>query len=58
MHTDEASLPYSKKTLEALARTLKIHRALVWVNPVTNNISLKTIDRTTNLQVSQVNSES
>jgi len=41
MSADNASLPYSRKNLEALAQTLKMHRALVWIDPTTNNISLK-----------------
>lgn len=41
MSAEDASIPYSRKNLEVLAQTLKMHRALVWINPITNNISLK-----------------
>jgi hypothetical protein len=41
MSADNASMPYSRKNLEALASVLKIHRALVWIDPATNNISVK-----------------
>lgn len=37
------SNPYSKKTLKALARILRVHRALVWINPVTNSIEVKRV---------------
>jgi hypothetical protein len=37
----DAAFPYSRKALKALAQTLKMHRALIWLDPVTNAISLK-----------------
>lgn len=37
------SSPYSKKTLKALAQILRVHRALVWINPVTNSIEVKRV---------------
>lgn len=36
-----SALPYSKKTLEALAHVLKLHRSLVWLDPATNSIGIK-----------------
>lgn len=39
-----AVLPYSRKALETLAETLKIHRSMVWLDPVTNRISIKQFD--------------
>lgn len=41
MSAEDASIPYSRKNLEALAQTLKMHRALIWIDPATNSISLK-----------------
>lgn len=41
MSTADSSLPYSRKSLEALAAELKMHRALIWMDPATNSISLK-----------------
>ena len=35
--------PYSKKTLQALAQILSVHRALIWINPVTNSIGVKRV---------------
>ena len=37
------SNPYSKKTLKALAQILSVHRALIWINPVTNSIDVKRV---------------
>lgn len=45
MSAEDASLPYSRKSLEALAQTLKLHAAFIWVDPTTNAISLKHITR-------------
>ncbi|MFZ1721669.1 MAG: hypothetical protein WAU07_04140 [Microgenomates group bacterium] len=45
MSAEAASLPYSKKSLEALANTLKLHSAFIWVDPATNSISLKHVTR-------------
>ena len=43
--------PYSKKTLKALAQILRVHRALIWVNPVTNAIDVKRVfDRAEGVQ--------
>lgn len=36
-----ATIPYSREALESLAATLKIHRSLVWLDPVSNRISVK-----------------
>ncbi len=44
MNTGLAVLPYSRKALETLAETLKIHRSMVWLDPVTNRISIKKFD--------------
>ena len=46
MSAGDASLPYSRKNLEALAQTLKMHRALVWMDPATNSISIKHLNPT------------
>ncbi|GEM_PF-4456049 len=43
MRADDLALPYSKKSLEALANTLKIHRSLVWLDPVTGSLSVKKV---------------
>ncbi len=32
---------YSKKALSALSKTLKLHQQLVWLNPETNELSIK-----------------
>ncbi len=37
------SSQYSKKTLTALSQILSIHRALIWINPVTNSIDVKRV---------------
>ncbi|MBP7700787.1 hypothetical protein KA111_01855 [Candidatus Woesebacteria bacterium] len=39
-----AVLPYSRKALETLAETLKIHRSMVWLDPVSNKITIKQIE--------------
>lgn len=44
MNAELAVLPYSRKALEILAETLKIHRSMVWLDPVTNRISIKQFD--------------
>lgn len=45
------SNPYSKKALRALAQILKVHRSLIWVNPVTNSIDVKPLyDRAEGVQ--------
>ncbi len=45
------SNPYSKKSLKALAQILRVHRALVWINPVTNSIAVKRVfDRAEGVQ--------
>lgn len=44
MQIGETSLPYSRKSLEALAATLKIHRSMVWLDPVTGNINIKQVN--------------
>lgn len=42
---------YTKKTLEALAKALKVHRSLIWINPVTNSIDVKRVfDRAEGVQ--------
>jgi hypothetical protein len=41
MKAGNSALPYTKKSLEALAQTLKIHRAMVWLDPATNSIGIK-----------------
>lgn len=41
MSAGDVSVPYSRKNLETLAQTLKMHRALVWMDPATNSISIK-----------------
>lgn len=33
--------PYSKQSLKSLAQILKVHRSLIWINPVTNSIDVK-----------------
>lgn len=33
--------PYSVQYLKTLARTLKVHRSLLWVDPRTNSLSIK-----------------
>ena len=38
-----ANMPYSRKALEALAESLKIHRSMVWIDPLSNRISIKQI---------------
>ncbi len=43
MRATDLTLPYSKKSLEALANTLKIHRSLVWLDPVTGSLSVKKV---------------
>jgi hypothetical protein len=40
----DVAFPYSRKALKALAETLKMHRALVWLDPVTNSINLKQLN--------------
>lgn len=45
MSAEAASLPYSRKSLESLANTLKLHSAFIWVDPATNSISLKHVTR-------------
>ena len=35
-------LPYTKKALEDLAAAMNINTALLWVDPVTNQLNLKT----------------
>ncbi|MBU0974991.1 hypothetical protein KKD03_04805 [Patescibacteria group bacterium] len=44
MKAELAVLPYSRKALELLAETLKIHRSMVWLDPVTGRISIKQFD--------------
>jgi len=44
MNTGLTVLPYSRKALEILAATLKIHRSMVWLDPVTSRISIKQFD--------------
>jgi len=34
---------YSRKMLKALEQTLQAHRAMVWIDPVTNQIAVKRI---------------
>ena len=34
---------YSKKTLKALEQILRVHRALIWINPVTNSLDVKRV---------------
>ncbi len=34
---------YSKKALKTLSQVLSIHRALIWINPVTNSIDVKRV---------------
>lgn len=42
---------YSKKALQALSKVLQAHRALVWINPATNNIDVKRVsDRAEGVQ--------
>ena len=41
MKAGPSALPYSRKALQTLADTLKIHRSMVWLDPVTNSIGIK-----------------
>ncbi len=43
METTRFSSPYSAKSLRALEQTLQIHRALVWIDPATNQLAVKRI---------------
>ncbi len=43
MRDGTVALPYSKKALQALAETLKIHRELLWIDPTTNSLTIKTV---------------
>jgi hypothetical protein len=36
-----AALPYSRKALRILADSLKVHQSMIWLDPVTNKISVK-----------------
>lgn len=46
MKAGPAALPYSRKALQTLADTLKIHRSMVWLDPVTNRITIKQLGTT------------
>lgn len=53
MKAGTTALPYSRKALQSLADNLKIHRSMLWLDPVTNSISIKQFDsqdRQLNLQ--------
>jgi len=39
-----AALPYSRKALQILADSLKAHHSMIWLDPVTNEISIKQFD--------------
>lgn len=43
MQDNNASSPYTTKALKALEQTLEIHRALVWIDPATNQLAVKRI---------------
>ena len=43
MNSGASVLPYSLKGLQALAETLKIHQSFLWVDPVTQAVSIKEI---------------
>jgi len=44
MSVQTFSTPYSRKALQALRRTLDIHQAIVWLDPVTNQLAVKRIE--------------
>lgn len=50
MRDGTVALPYSTKALRALARTLKIHRDLLWLDPTTNSLALKHISNQEEMQ--------
>ncbi|PIR62562.1 MAG: hypothetical protein COU65_02830 [Candidatus Pacebacteria bacterium CG10_big_fil_rev_8_21_14_0_10_42_12] len=35
------AMPYSEKGLRALADMLRIHSSLMWIDPITNQVSVK-----------------
>jgi hypothetical protein len=39
------TLPYSRKALELLASTLKIHSELLWIDPTTNAFGVKQLPK-------------
>lgn len=51
--------PFSKQALESLERILKQHRALIWVDPTSNALSVKRMIRRAEeqLQPQQMSSE-
>lgn len=36
-----SALPYSKKALKSLEELLKVHQSMLWVDPVSNTLSVK-----------------
>lgn len=50
MQTAHVSSPYSAKSLRALEQTLQIHRALVWIDPATNQLAVKRISPVSRLE--------
>ncbi len=43
MNNGTSVLPYSLKGLQALAETLKIHQSFLWIDPVTQAVSVKEV---------------
>ncbi len=35
------ALPYSRKAIQILADSLNVHQSMIWLDPVTNKISVK-----------------
>jgi len=43
MQQSPATMPYSRESLEALSRVLAVHQSLLWIDPTTNQLSVKQI---------------
>lgn len=41
--TSTSAITYSKKAMQALRETLELHQAIVWIDPVTNQLAVKRI---------------
>jgi len=46
MQQSPAAMPYSKEALEALSQVLAVHQSLIWMDPSTNQLSVKRIPDT------------
>lgn len=44
MSMKDMNFPYSRTALKALEQVLREHRALIWIDPATNNLSAKRMD--------------